>query len=166
MGKWLSYALRLIHRECSNPACHMISFMWGSGSPAAYQHDNISRITHDRIHDLFGGTSLNYHRHICKMVDAGHARPMTRKPDLPDDYLEAYSRLPQAPLFLLGGQENHIFPGSNKALYQALQTKPGKRELSFWEIPGYGHQDVFMGQHAAEDIFPRLVAFLNQHRRM
>lgn len=166
LGKWLRYALRLFHRECSNPACHMISFMWGSGSPAAYQHANMSRITHDRIHDLFGGTSLNYHRHICKMVDAGRAVPMKKDAGtLPKDYLEAYSSTPQAPLFLLGGAENHIFPASNKALYNALKAKDGKRDLSFWEIPGYGHQDVFMGQHAAEDIFPRLLAFLNRTRR-
>ena len=163
-GKWLRYALKLVHRECSNPACHMISFMWGSGAPAAYEHANMSRITHDRIHDLFGGTSLNYHRHICKMVVAGHARPM--KDDagaLPADYLKAYQSLPQAPLFLLGGAENHIFPGSNKALYQHLKAADPLRDVSFWEIPGYGHQDVFMGQHAAEDIFPKLLAFIDAH---
>ncbi|RYZ60071.1 MAG: alpha/beta fold hydrolase [Proteobacteria bacterium] len=165
LGKWLRYALRIFHRECSNPACHMISFMWGAGSPAAYSHANMSRVTHDRIHDLFGGTSLNYHRHICKMIDAGHARPMRDQSNFPQNYLLDYSDKNLSPLYLLGGADNHIFPGANKALYAFLKAKGGARELDFWEIPGYGHQDVFMGQHAAEDIFPKLLQFINRHRR-
>jgi cholesterol oxidase len=30
-------------------------------------------------------------------------------------------------------------------------------------FPGYGHQDVFMGERADRDVFPRMLDFLKQH---
>jgi poly-beta-hydroxyalkanoate depolymerase len=39
---------------------------------------------------------------------------------------------------------------------------PGRHELHVF--PNYGHQDPFMGEHVARDIFPRLVEFIEKHR--
>jgi lysosomal acid lipase/cholesteryl ester hydrolase len=39
---------------------------------------------------------------------------------------------------------------------------PGRHELHVF--PGYGHQDPFMGQHVAREIFPRIIRFLDAHR--
>ena len=30
----------------------MLSFMWGSGHPAMYEHDNLLPVTHERMADL------------------------------------------------------------------------------------------------------------------
>lgn len=38
---------------------------------------------------------------------------------------------------------------------------PGQHQLAVF--PGYGHQDVFMGEHASLDVFPMMVDFLEQH---
>lgn len=164
LGKWLVPVLALFHRECRDPACHFISFMWGSGNPAAYQHQNMSVLTHKRLADLFGGTSMNFYRHISKMVGHGSAVPMKvgslAGVKLPSSYLDAYCQRQQPRLLLLSGRENHIFPGANRHLYEELKKRKPEFNLRYWEIPDYGHQDVFMGQHAARDIFPKLVAFL------
>ena len=50
----------LAHRECDVSACHMLSFMWGSGHPAMYEHDNLQPVTHERMADLCSacGTQL------------------------------------------------------------------------------------------------------------
>ena len=53
-GKLLSKFVSLIHRECNEPACHMLSFLWGTGFPAAYEHRNIAPVTHRHLIDLFG----------------------------------------------------------------------------------------------------------------
>ncbi|WP_218109999.1 alpha/beta fold hydrolase [Oligoflexus tunisiensis] len=164
LGKWLVPVLALFHRECRDPACHFISFMWGSGHPAAYQHSNMSVLTHSRLADLFGGTSMNYYRHISKMVGNGQACPM--KPGargdltLPGSYLDAFCQKKQPRLLLISGRENHIFPGANRVLYEELKKRRADLAVRYWEVPGYGHQDIFMGQHAARDIFPGLLAFL------
>src|SRR5690606_25572247 len=151
-GKWLVPVLALFHRECRDPACHFISFMWGSGHPAAYQHSNMSVLTHGRLADLFGGTSMNFYRHINKMVGRGEACPM--KPGtrgdftLPSSYLDAFCQKQQPRLLLISGRENHIFPGANRALYEELKKRRADLAVRYWEVPGYGHQDIFMGQHA------------------
>jgi lysosomal acid lipase/cholesteryl ester hydrolase len=71
-GKVLNKLFSLVHRECDNPACHMLSVMWGSGHPALYEHENLAEVTHRRGDDLYGGTSMHYYRHVRKMVDAGN----------------------------------------------------------------------------------------------
>ncbi len=164
LGKWLVPVLRLFHRECRDPACHFISFMWGSGHPAAYEHHNMSVLTHSRLADLFGGTSMNFYRHIARMVGRGEACPYKTKlkgfESLPPSYLDAYCQRQQPRTLLISGGSNHIFPGANQHLAAELKRRQAKVDVSYWEIPSYGHQDVFMGQHAARDVFPRLIAFI------
>ena len=70
-GKLFAKLISLFHRECDVSACHMLSMMWGTGWPALYQHENLLDVTHKRGGDLYGGTSLNYHRHVLAMVKAG-----------------------------------------------------------------------------------------------
>ena len=69
MGKLIDLA----HRECDVSACHMLSFMWGSGHPAMYEHDNLLSVTHERMADLCSSCGLNYFRHVARMVRAGRA---------------------------------------------------------------------------------------------
>jgi cholesterol oxidase len=43
IGKVISKGVSLFHRECDVPACHMLSLMWGTGWPALYFHENLTR---------------------------------------------------------------------------------------------------------------------------
>ncbi len=66
-------------------------------------------------------------------------------------------------MLFMTGEENHVFSDSNILCYERLnRIVPGRHELQVF--PRYGHQDVFMGKDVAVDIFPRLLAFLEQHR--
>ena len=49
--------------------------MWGTGFPALYSHENLHPVTHRRGGDLYGATSLNYYRHVSRMIRAG-SRPL------------------------------------------------------------------------------------------
>ena len=51
----------------------MLSFMWGSGHPAMYEHENLLPVTHERMGDLCGAGGMYYYRHVSTMVRAGHA---------------------------------------------------------------------------------------------
>lgn len=165
-GKWIYWMERAMRCECKEPACHMVSFMWGWGFPAAYQHENLHPDTHRRLMDLFGGTSFNYYRHIRKMVAAGESLPMRRQDayrDLPESYLQAAAKRDLPPLLLMSGTDNHIFPGSNQATALRLKTLNPALDVNYLPIPGYGHQDVFMGQSVHVDVFPHLLEFLRRH---
>ncbi|WPB74418.1 alpha/beta fold hydrolase [Archangium violaceum] len=159
-------AVGLLHPECDVPACHMLSMMWGTGWPALYHHENLHDVTHQRGGDLYGATSVHYYRHVRKMVSAGGAvkyDPSDPRLDhLPDDYFDFAEEI-DTPVLFVTGESNHVFTDSNIVCYQRLESlAPGRHSLEI--IPGYGHQDVFMGKDCARDVFPRFVRYMNAHR--
>jgi pimeloyl-ACP methyl ester carboxylesterase len=160
----LSRFVSLFHRECDERACHMISFMWGSGHPALYEHANLLPVTHERMADLLSATGLHYYRHIRKMLKAGHAVKYDpadpRHADLPDDYLTNAAEI-TTPILFLAGDHNHAFPGANAACHKTLEEiTPGLHELEI--LPGYGHIDPFIGKNAHIDVFPKIVDYLKR----
>jgi cholesterol oxidase len=165
-GKLISKLISLFHRECDEPACHMLSLLWGSGRPALYRHENLSPETHRRLPDLFGATGLNYHRHIAKMIRSGHRAVKMHRGDpryaaLPDDYFEAGKQL-STPVFFVTGDKNRVFVDSNVRCYERLRACGVKRHR-MQVFRGYGHQDLFMGRHADRDIFPSLLDFIREY---
>jgi cholesterol oxidase len=163
--KMLSKVVSLFHRECDVSGCHMLSLMWGTGWPALYEHANLDEVTHRRGRDLYGATSMHYYRHVRKMVRAGRAVKFdpddARHARLPDDYL-AGARDIRTPVLFLTGAGNRVFTDSNIHCYEQLQAM-GCDWHELHVIPGYGHQDPFMGKNVAVDVFPRLVDHLRKH---
>jgi cholesterol oxidase len=162
---WIfSKLVDLFHPECDVPACHMLSLMWGAGRPALYRHENLHEVTHERGGDLYGASGLNYYRHVLKMVDAGRAvKYDPADPNvaaLPDDYLAGAADI-TTPVLLTTGDTNKVFADSNIECWKRLEAvAPGRHELEV--IPGYGHQDVFMGKNVSHDVFPRMLDFLKR----
>ncbi|MGE5288219.1 MAG: alpha/beta hydrolase family protein [Micromonosporaceae bacterium] len=160
----LSHLVSLAHRECGVRACHMLSFMWGSGHPAMYLHDNLEQVTHERMADLCGACGMNYFRHIREMVQAGRAVKCDpgdpRHAGLPDDYLTNSARV-TTPILMLTGEDNHVFTDSNIVCHDLLsKIAPGRHELV--TFPGYGHADPIIGKNAHLDVFPRVLEFLKK----
>ena len=165
VGAILAKLTSVLHPECHVPACHMLSAMWGTGWPALYSHANLAPETHQRSRDLYGATGLHYHRHVRKMVFAGRAVKYDPRNSalsaLPDDYLAHASDI-KTPMLLTTGANNHVFTDSNVVCFKALEeVAPGRHRLRV--IPGYGHQDVFMGKSVDQDVFPEIVKFMASH---
>ncbi|MGH3927830.1 MAG: hypothetical protein ACRDTT_34030, partial [Pseudonocardiaceae bacterium] len=165
-GLLFSKLVSFFHRECDVPACHMLSLMWGTGWPALYSHDKLADVTHRRGGDLYGAVSMHYSRHVRKMVAAGGA--VKFEPDnplfdrLPDDYFH-YAAEIETPVLFVTGDQNRVFTDSNIVCHRRLEKiVPGRHELHI--LPGYGHQDPFMGKDVARDVFPRVLEFLEKHR--
>lgn len=161
-GKWLYWMERMIRRECTEPACHLVSFMWGWGFPSAFKHRNIHPITHRRLVDLFGGTSFHYYRHIRKMLFKGASVSYDSR-ETQINYLDEIEKRNIPPLLLMSGAENNIFPGANKKTFEHLQKTTHASKVQYVEFPEYGHQDVLMGQYCHIEIFPKIISFLRQH---
>jgi cholesterol oxidase len=166
-GKILAWFVSAFHRECQSPECHMTSFMYGLGNPVLFSHANLHDITHQRTGDLFGGCSVNYYRHVLKMVKADYTAVKylpndPRYASLPDNYFQ-YVKEVTTPALLVAGQENMLWRDSNPVCYQRLeQIVPGRHQLHLF--PRYGHADVIIGKNAHADIFPRFVEFLDSHK--
>ncbi|MFD5316634.1 alpha/beta hydrolase [Streptomyces sp. NPDC127098] len=163
-GWLLSRLVSLAHQECDNPACHMVSFMWGTGWPALYSHANLTPATHDRVADLLGPVGLHYFRHIRKMARAGRAVKYDvgdrRHADLPDDYLMDAARQ-STPVLFVTGAHNNVFGDANVVCHRVLsQYAPDLYELAV--LPGYGYVDPFWGKDAHRDVFPVMLDFLKR----
>lgn len=163
-GWLISRAVSLFHRECDVRGCHMESFMWGSGRPAMYCHDNLEPVTHQRIADLLGPSGLHYFRHIRKMVAAGRAVRYdsgdSRHDELPTDYFEHAADI-TTPILFLTGDQNRVFPKANIVCHEALERlAPGRHELEV--LPGYGHFDALTGKNVHLDVFPKIVDFMKR----
>lgn len=165
-GKLFAKVIDRFHPECDVSACHMLSLMWGTGWPALYSHSNLAEVTHQRGGDLYGATSMNYYRHVLKQVKAGGAVKYTDSPKyarLPNDYFQ-HAREIETPVLFMTGKSNRVFADSNIVCHERLERiVPGRHELHVF--PGYGHQDPFMGERVAQDIFPRLLEFIEKHRK-
>ena len=110
---------------------------------------------------------MHYYPHVRTMVKACHAVKMQpgapRLARLPDDYLQ-YAAEITTPVLLVTGDRNRVFTDSNIVCHRTLERlAPGRHELAV--LPGYGHQDPFMGANVARDVFPTFVDFLDRHRR-
>jgi len=166
-GELFARLVSASHHECDVPECHMLSMMWGSGRPALYHHENLADVTHRRSGDLYGPTSMNYYRHVNAMVRAG-SRAVKYDPDderfaaLPDDYF-AYVDEIRTPVLLTTGADNRVFADSNQVCHRRFREF-GCDQHELVVYPGYGHQDVFMGERVAQDCFPPMLDFLNKHR--
>lgn len=167
-GRLFARIIDFFHRECDVSACHMLSMMWGTGWPALYEHQNLLDVTHRRGGDLYGATSMNYYRHVIKMVrhDNTAVKYQPGNPKyaaLPDNYFDHAAEI-ETPVLFMTGENNRVFTDSNIECHQRLEKiVPGRHQLHVF--PGYGHQDPFMGKNNHLDIFPRLVEYLNQHRK-
>jgi triacylglycerol lipase/cholesterol oxidase len=162
LSKWIS----LWHRECQIPACHIVSFMWGSGHPAAWMHENLHEVTHARTGDLFGPVNINYYHHVRMMASKGVAEKMypndPRYDRLPDNYLQHAATI-GTPILFVTGAKNNVFLDSNVVTYQTLTKLNPNQSIKLKIFDGYGHQDPFMGKHSDVDIFPEFIRFLNQY---
>ncbi|HEU5157848.1 MAG TPA: alpha/beta fold hydrolase [Streptosporangiaceae bacterium] len=163
-GWLLARLVSLFHPECDVRSCHMVSFMWGSGRPAMYDHASLDPVSHERTADIYGACDVNYYRHMRKMVRAGRA--VRYKPGdprhacLPADYLEHAADI-RTPVLFMTGDKNKVFRDSNVVCHKVLsEMVPGRHELAI--LPGYGHQDPIMGKNAYRDVFPQMIAFIKR----
>jgi triacylglycerol lipase/cholesterol oxidase len=155
-GKWIYKMERSLRSECKEPACHMLSFIWGWGFPAAFNHRNIHPVTHRRLMDLFGGTNFHFHKHIRKMLLNKESVSWDGKMN----YLEEIQKRDLPPTLFVSGSDNQIFPGSNRLSYERLKASRHSDKVEYQEFSQYGHQDIFMGQFSHLEVFPKILAFL------
>ncbi|MDL4774436.1 MULTISPECIES: alpha/beta hydrolase [Thermomonosporaceae] len=167
-ARWLmARAISLFHPECRESACHMQSFMWATGRPGFFMHENLAPETHvhDRLADINGASTVHYYRHIRKMVRAGRAvrfDPRDRRlAALPGNFLARAAEI-TTPILYTTGDTNRIFTDSNIVCHRLMsRLAPGRHELAVF--PGYGHIDPILGKNAHKDVYPQIVTHFAKH---
>jgi cholesterol oxidase len=141
--------------RCDNPVCRRILFLYGD----VYDHDRLNDVTHSSIHELFGTANVTTFRHITTIVRKGHVVDREGR----EAYLPHVDRL-RIPIAFIHGESNHLFvPAGTRRTIELLREANPEERYERHVIGGYAHMDCWIGDDAARDVFPTVVAELDKH---
>jgi pimeloyl-ACP methyl ester carboxylesterase len=160
-AKALALMVRITHHECDNAVCKMVSFTYGTGFPALWRHENLNPATHEWVKQEFAHVPLSFFRQMRRCVHAGRLLAEGESDALPGDYTAQKPQTDARFAFFAGSENICFLPASQRATHRWFEeNRPGGH--TYVELPGYGHLDVFMGQEAARDVFPKMLAELER----
>ncbi|MET9831165.1 alpha/beta fold hydrolase [Streptomyces sp. NPDC006385] len=171
VGLWSKYtplfALAARKATCPDPTCQILhNSAWGTGA-SLFVHEHLTDTTHDRLAELLGPAPLWILPHLRRIE---LARTVVRWHDtdqryraLPPNALDAAARI-DTPVLLLAGSENGLWLDSQKLCRDVLARRRPQLDVTYTEIPGYGHLDTFLGRGAALDVFGHILDFLGERR--
>ncbi|MCC6922843.1 MAG: GMC family oxidoreductase N-terminal domain-containing protein [Nitrosomonas sp.] len=161
-GNWLNQlydkALNLQHFEleeqCSSAVCHRISFMYS----LLYEHDQLNRLTHDNLHELFGICHMDIFKHLALCAREGKIVNAEGK----DIYLPHWERLNLPITFIHGAENVSYLPETTERSFKKLVEVNGPEKYVRHVIPNYGHIDCIFGQNAVQDVYPHILSALEK----
>ena len=161
LPKLLTAYCKVSRRKCNNGVCKVSSFMFGSGDPTLWTHEQLTPETHEWTKGEFGPAPLTFFRQISKCVDEGHLVSVEGRPELPQDFVAQRPQTDARFSFITGGRNNCFLPVSQQRTFDWFESfEPGRHSLHI--VPGYGHLDVFVGRHADRDWFPLIIGELDK----
>ena len=94
-------------------------------------------------------------------MEAGHLVAADNHPGLPDSFVDEPPKT-KARFAFFAGSLNACFEPESQLRTQAWfeSHDPGRHTATI--VPNYGHLDIFMGAHAANDVFPDIVSELER----
>ncbi|WP_031486279.1 alpha/beta hydrolase [Streptomyces bicolor] len=171
VGLWSKYtplfALASRKATCPDPTCQILhNSAWGTGA-SLFVHEHLTDTTHQRLAELLGPAPLWILPHLRRIE---LARTVVRWHDtdhryraLPQNALDAAARI-DTPVLLLAGSENGLWLDSQNLCRDVLAHRQPQLDVTYTEIPGYGHLDTFLGRGAALDVFGHILDFLDERR--
>jgi pimeloyl-ACP methyl ester carboxylesterase len=160
-AKLISWTVAMAHHECQNPVCKQVSFTYGSGRPALWSHANLNEATHAWLSGEFARVPISFFRQMARCVQRGHLVSVQGLKELPEDFAAQPPRTEARFAFFAGVNNLCFLPESQRRTYEFFSAHR-KNFHSLHVLPGYGHLDVFMGQQAAREVFPLIVAELEK----
>ena len=151
----------MTHHECDNPVCKEVSFTYGTGFPALWLHENLNDETHEWLKREFAHVPMSFFEQMARCIHVGHLVSVDGERALPVDYL-AQEPETDARISFFAGEKNLCFLAESQVRSFEFFDKHHRNYHSLHVLPRYSHLDVFMGQNAAEDIFPLMLQELDK----
>ncbi len=158
LNKLYDKALNLQHfdveERCSSAVCHRVSFMYS----LLYEHDQLNRLTHDNLHELFGICHMDIFKHLALCARKQHIVNSEGK----NVYTPHWSQLKIPITFIHGAENASYLPESTERSFNKLVEVNGPDGYARHVIPGYGHIDCIFGKNAVKDVYPYMLSALDQ----
>jgi len=159
-AKVISLCVALVHHECHNPVCKQVSFTYGSGFPALWLHENLNESTHDWLKHEFAAVPTSFFDQMSQCVRRGNLVSLGTT-GLPGDFA-ANPPKTDARFSFFAGARNLCFLAESQRRSFDYFSSHRKNYHTLNLIENYSHLDIFMGNQAARDVFPRMVAELEK----
>jgi pimeloyl-ACP methyl ester carboxylesterase len=160
-AKMISFLVEMTHHECNNSVCKQVSFTYGSGFPALWRHENLNDETHEWLKHEFARVPITFFKQMARCVRKGNLISVEGKKELPADFTAQPPQTDARFAFFAGAKNLCFLPDSQAKTFEYFDNHR-KNYHSLHVFPTYGHLDVFMGQDAAKDTFPLLLAELDK----
>lgn len=160
-SKMIHALVEATHHECDNGVCKEVSFTYGSGFPALWEHENLSDETHEWLKDEFAEVPLHFFHHINKCIKKGNLVSFRPDDRMPEDYVKAIPKTNARFTFIAGEKNRCFLPESQERTFKHFDRfEPGRHALHL--LPEYSHLDPFLGKNAARDVFPLIIQELEK----
>jgi hypothetical protein len=160
-AKIISLLVAAVHHECDNPVCKQVSFTYGSGFPALWRHENLNEATHEWLKQEFAKVPISFFKQMASCVRHGHLVAVEGKKELPEDFTAQPPQTDARFSFFTGAKNLCFLPESQRRTH-AFFNSQRKNYHTLNVLDTYSHLDIFMGQHAARDVFPIMLAELDK----
>ncbi|MDH5730851.1 MAG: alpha/beta hydrolase [Gammaproteobacteria bacterium] len=161
LGHLLPWFIKATHHECENLTCRYASFLYGVGFPVLWQHENLNHETHHWLEHEFGFLPMTFYKQMSRSINRGRLLTTDTYKELQNNLQDGHPKT-HARFAFFAGKENHCFKAESQArtfnYFNRLQ--PGFHSLQL--IDNYGHLCMFMGENAAQDVFPLMLAELDK----
>jgi hypothetical protein len=157
----LRLVVRLTHHECDNPVCKMTSFCYGLGlrNAVLWSHEQLNTATHDWISDEFAWIPMTFFQQMAASVAKGELVPVAGRPELPRSFVDRPPKTDARFVFLTGTANRTFHPDSQRRTFEFFDGfRPDYHAL--YQLDGYGHLDVFIGERAGREVAPLILAEL------
>jgi len=135
---------------CRSRTCHRSELVFGR----LWTHKRLNKATHDSLHTLLGGISMNC---LEKLLHAGTSGAVFDNEGLPLISESNLARLEGVPILFIHGGKNAVFsPESTTRSFETLQGRFSRRDYERVVFPEYGHLDCWMGEAASKDVYVRV----------
>ena len=141
--------------RCESASCHRISFMYS----LLYEHDQLAVSTHDTLHELFGVANVEAFEHLAQIVRAHHVVDAEGN----DVYMGGVANLDYPIRFIHGAENACYLPASTEKTFEWLKENNGADKYSRVVIPDFGHIDCIFGKRAATEVYPHILAHLENN---
>ena len=160
-AKIIDALVRLTHHEDESAVSKHVSFTYGVGWPTLWNHDNLNDATQDWLQHEFAHVPLRFFKQMARCVKKGNLIAYETLPGLPADYAAEPAQT-DARIAFFAGEDNRCFRYESQVQSYKYFDNLRKDYHSLHVVPRYGHLDMFMGQHAARDVFPLMLAELDK----
>jgi len=160
-AKVLNFVVNLLHKECDNAVCKHSSFLYGSGHPTLWRHENLNPETHAWLANEFGWLPTQFLIQIGRGIKKGELQAMQHLAQLPRNFVDGSPKTKARMAFFSGKQNVCFLPESQQKTFEYFdKLKPGYHSMT--QVENYGHLCMFMGKDASRDVFPLMLAELDK----